>query len=253
MKLLTICPSCNRPELCKRMLDSFDATKTEDTDIVVYVAIDDPQIGKYEDLLNGRLHIFAPRRSLVKALNYVSCGEYPDVSYYQEVNDDHIYRTPGWDKVLIDTIEKQGNGWGISFGNDLMTNEPWEVARHPSAAVISGNIVRVLKCFVLPTLDHLFTDTYLRDIGEGIGAYYRHKDIIIEHCHFISNKARMDDNYRYIYSQLSYRQARKKYYTWFRHDKRFDIQKIAEARKSCGNMSRQKITKFPFSQQTKSL
>ena len=232
MRLLTICPSRDRPELCKRMLESFDTTKTQsDTEIIVYVAEDDPQLGQYKELLKNRLHIIGVRRQLVKVLNHISCELYPDIPFYQEVNDDHIYRTQDWDRMLVRQIELQGNGWGISFGNDLMTNEPWHIVRHPSAAVISGNIVRTLGYFVLPELDHLFTDTYLRDIGEGINSYYRRIDIIIEHCHWISKKAEMDDNYKMVYSQESYIKARKIYYTWQKYQKSIDIDKLLKARK----------------------
>lgn len=230
MKLLTICPSRDRPELCKRMLDSFDATKTLDSEILVYVSIDDPQIGKYEELLNGRLHIFGPRRHLVKVLNYVSTELYPDVPFYQEVNDDHIYRTIGWDEQLIDIIKRNGRGWGLACGNDLMTNEPWHIARHPSAALISGNIVRTLGCFVWPELDHLHTDKYLRDIASGIGSYYHLEKVIIEHLHWVSKKSQMDDNYRWVYSAESYAQANRIYHKWSKYQKQIDIEKIRQVR-----------------------
>jgi len=231
MKLLSICPSRDRPELCKRMLESFDLTKSEGTEILVYVSIDDPQIGKYEDLLNGRLHIFGPRRNLVQVLNYVSCELYPDIEFYQEVNDDHTYRTKDWDKELIQAIEVKGKGWGIACGNDLMTNEPWEVARHPSAALVSGNIIRTLGYFVYPEIEHLYTDTYLRDVAEGIESLFRLEDIVIEHCHFISNKAVKDDNYNQVYSSESYIYSRKMYQRWVRSQRDIDIQKLNKARK----------------------
>lgn len=231
MKLLTICPSRNRPELCRRMIDSFEATKAQpDTEILVYISHDDPQLTKYEELLKDKLHIVGQRRHLVKVLNYISCEVYPGIEYYQEINDDHIFRTSAWDRELINTIETKGKGWGISFGNDLMTNEPWEIARHPSGAVISGNIVRTLKCFILPELDHLFTDTYLRDIGEGINAYFRREDIIIEHCHLVSKKAQIDDNYRYVYNPRTFQQGLRIYGDWHRNESKLYLQKIIEAR-----------------------
>ncbi len=231
MKLLTICPSRNRPELCKRMLDSFDATKSEGTEIIVYVSIDDPQIGKYEEILNGRLHVFEPRRHLIKVLNYVSCELYPDIQYYQEINDDHVYQTKGWDNLLIEVIEIKGRGWGIACGNDLLGNEPWKIARHPSGAVISGNIVRTLGCFVLPELDHLFTDTYLRDIAEGINSYFHLEDVIIEHRHWLTGKVDKDDNYDWVYNPENFRDAHRIYFIWIKYKRKLDIEKLIQARK----------------------
>jgi hypothetical protein len=130
MKLLTICPSRNRPDKLARMLESFYATRSI-AEIVVYISDDDPQLEENKKVLKDIPHIIGPRRTLVKALNYIACELYPGIEYYQEINDDHVYHTKSWDEALIGVIEA-GNGWGISCGNDLMTNEPWEVSRHPS-------------------------------------------------------------------------------------------------------------------------
>jgi len=229
MRLLTICPSRDRPELCKRMLDSFNATKSKDTEIIVYVADDDPQLDKYKEILNDINHIIGWRRSLVQVLNFISTDRYPGVFYYQEINDDHIYLTKGWDRILINTIEAEGKGWGIACANDLMTNEPWEVARHPSAAIISGNIVRTLGYFVLPELEHLYTDTYLRDIGEGIKALFRLEGVVIEHCHWLSNKA-VKEAYVAVYDQEKFRVAYRVYHKWIKYQRKLDIEKLLKAR-----------------------
>lgn len=228
MKLLTICPSRNRPDKLARMLQSFLDTSNQGTNIIVYVADDDPSIEEYKSMDYSKLIHFGPRRSLVKVLNYISTELIPGVPFYQEINDDHVYRTKNWDEVLIGAIRGNG-GWGISCGNDLMTNESWEIARHPSGAVISGNIVRTLGHFVLPELDHLFTDTYLRDIAEGIERYYHLTDVIIEHLHPISCKADSDKNYEWVYNPQNYMIAHKHYYKWRKYRKADDIAKLKEA------------------------
>lgn len=228
MRLLTICPSRNRPDKLARMLESFYNTRTSETQIVVYIGEEDPRLKEYEQVLKGVNHRVGPRKSLVEVLNFMAAEEYPGLSYYQEINDDHVYHTKTWDEALIGAIEA-GGGWGISCANDLMTNEPWEVARHPSGAVISGNIVRVLDCFVYPGLDHLFTDTYLRDIAEGIGRYYHLTDVIIEHCHPISGKAERDEGYKLVYDHKAYNLAHRAFLQWLKLHKAKDIQKLKEA------------------------
>jgi len=231
MKLLSICPTRNRPELLKQMLESYRLTKTVDAEMFVYVSEDDPRLNDYREVFNifGVKNIIAERRSVVKVLNYVSTELYPGIEYYQEVNDDHIYRTRGWDKAFINKIEQAGKGWGIACGNDLMP-EPWGIARHPSAAVISGNIVRTLGCFVLPAFDILYIDTYLRDIAEGINALYRMPEIVIEHFHWLNGRRKKDKNYDAVYAREMYSKFTPIYFNWAKYQRAQDIKKLKEAR-----------------------
>ncbi|MEI8350067.1 MAG: hypothetical protein WCI77_07925 [Candidatus Omnitrophota bacterium] len=227
-KLLVICPSRIRPVRLKEMLQSFDATKSEGTDIVVYVADDDPTIEEYKSLLQGRNLVIGRRRHLVEVLNYISCELYPWLAYYGEINDDHIYRTPGWDKVLINALEARGGGWGIACGTDHI-NDNWYKFRHPSACVISGKMVRTLGFFVLPLLQHMWTDVFLRDISEGIGRLYFCPEVVTEHMHISTGKARNDANYKWVYSPEQMKFGQENYEKWKREHYIQTIDKLKKA------------------------
>jgi len=227
-KLLVICPSRIRPNRLKEMLQSFDTTKSEGTDIVVYVADDDPKIEEYKVLMQGRNLIVGRRRHLVEVLNYVSCELYPGMAYYGEVNDDHIYRTKGWDTTLMNFLEKRGGGWGIVCGADHI-NDNWYKFRHPSACVISGKMVRALGWFVLPLLQHMWTDVYLRDIAEGIGRLYHCPEVIIEHMHINACKASNDANYKWVYSQEQMKFGQETYENWKKKFYQETIEKLKKA------------------------
>lgn len=183
------------------MLESFDLTKSEGTEIVIYVSEDDPCLEDYKPILKDRNHEIGPRKTLVEVDNYFSCGVYPDIPFYGEINDDHVYITHAWDKKLMEVIDFYGAGWGLACGNDTV-HKNWFGVKHPSGAVISGNIIRVLKCFILPGLRHLGADGYLRDITEPFERLYFVPDVIIEHRHFVNKKAdfNTDPNYKFIYT-----------------------------------------------------
>ena len=53
--ILAICPTRERVEKCRRMLDSFDKNKTEETDIVFCLDDDDPFFAEY-------IHLFETKR-----------------------------------------------------------------------------------------------------------------------------------------------------------------------------------------------
>ena len=226
MELLVICPSRGRPERLRGMVQSFKETASEGTELVVYVSEDDPAVVGYRGIEGIDLHI-GERLSLVGVLNKFSIEVYPDVKYYGEVNDDHVYRTKRWDKTLIGHIEK-GGGWGIACGNDTVPKD-WYECRHPSACVISGNIVRTLGCFVDPRFQHMYVDDYLRDIGESINGLFYDSDVVVEHRHFLNGKAEKDDNYRWIYSEEQVAFGLAAYNHWIKHSRPDDIIKLKKA------------------------
>jgi hypothetical protein len=207
------------------MLRSFDETKSEGTEIIVYISNDDPKLEEYKKILQGRNLIIDKRRYIVEVFNYISCELHPNIKYYGEVNDDHIYRTKGWDKVLIESIEKKGGGWGVACGQDLINND-WYKHRHPSACVISGNMVRTLGHFVLPTLRHMCTDNYLRDISEGINRLFFCPEVIVEHCHKINGRAGNDENYDWVYSKEQQDYGYAVYRKWVTDEKNIYLQKL---------------------------
>lgn len=217
-KLLVICPSRARPQRLKEMVDSFLATRSPGTEMLVYVDAKDPCLGDYYLQVfakNTVTWVTGPRLHLVQVLNHISIDKYPNIQYYGEVNDDHIYRTTGWDKAFIDAIETKGQGWGVACGADKINNN-WHKFRHPSACTISGNIVRELGFFVLPALQHMWTDVYLRDISEGIGRLFFCPDYIVEHMHCNIGKSKTDDNYKWVYSDEQQSFGKNTYEEWRR-------------------------------------
>lgn len=232
MRLLSICPSRNRPEMLGEMLDSYYATKALDGKMLVYIADDDPRLDDYMKIYAHykELQMVVGRpRGLAKVYNYVTSELYPDIDYYQEINDDHIYRTKGWDKAFIDKIENAGKGWGIAFGEDLLGVD-FSIWRHPTALVISGNIVRTLGYMVWPELDYRRVDTYYRDIAEGIGAFYRMLEIVIEHRHWINGRRGQDSNFDAVNSHELCMKGDRDYQNWVDNYRSKDIAKIKKAR-----------------------
>lgn len=200
VRCLSMCSSRRRPQLCRRMLDSFYATKTDDrTQIVVYVANDDPCLEEYRDVLVDCEYIIGKHRYNPHIMNWVSTVVHPGLPYYHEVNDDHVFRSKVWDSDLIATIEEKG-GWGVACGNDLV-REDWMATQLPSAAVFSGNLVRALGYMIYPGFRHICCDDHTKTLGNHFGFLYYVPTVIIEHCHFVANKAVQDANYQWAYSK----------------------------------------------------
>ena len=230
-KLLSMCPSGIRPDRIQEMLSSFDKTKSEGTDIAIYVSETDPKLEEYKQVLKDRNLIIGKKLHIVNVFNYFSCELFPDYQYYQTIDDDHIYHTPGWDKILINDIETKGNGWGIACGKDLIhVGKEWEQPDFfPSAQIISANIVKALGYYCTPLIEHVCCDLFFRDIANGIGKFFKNPDVIIEHKHWCGGKVACDDQYRFSTGQKQMEKDTLAYQLWCSRDRNNDIRKILNA------------------------
>jgi hypothetical protein len=147
----------------------------------VHVAIDDddPMFIRYEDVMehhggDGDRLESGPRDGLVGWTNKVAMDRIDDYGYFGSFGDDHIPRTPGWDKALIEGIERMG-GTGITY--------PWDGTREdiPEAPVVSADIIRELGWFLHPDLHHWYGDNVLADLGRGAGCIRHLRAIAVDH------------------------------------------------------------------------
>lgn len=226
-KILSMCSSRSRPEWLIRMLESFDATRTLDTEIAVYISLDDPKLHEYIDALRSRrwLYFIGPHKYMADVLNFFSRELWPNCKYYQEVNDDHIYQTVGWDKLLVDALEQRGQGWGIACPNSL-------IDKSPSAYMISGNMVRTLGWFILPGLRHNSGDCSTFMIGNGLKRLFHVEEAHIYHkswhasCFGYKTEAPRDSNADFVYSKDEEDHGRRVCEAW---DCAGDVKKINDA------------------------
>ena len=194
-RLLVICPSRSRPERISEMIRSFEETRSAGTELVIYLADDDPCLDDYV-ITGDHKVLIGRRRTIVEVFNYCSVELFPNIPYYADANDDHIYQTPNWDSRLISEIELMG-GYGLACPNDKLTE--WEKFKHPSAAVVDGNVVRILGRYFHKNLSHLGADTYLGLLFQGLGRLKRCEDVVVEHRHHLVNPDLMDETYLLTY------------------------------------------------------
>ena len=226
-KTLIMVASRIRPSQLKRMLGSFEVTKSPGTEICIYVADDDPMLETYRSILTGYDYLIGSRIYQADVFNLFS-KKYPDMDYYGTVNDDHVYLTLGWDYRLINAIEDSG-GWGLACAEDLLTN--WKEFHHPGACIVSGNIVRTLGYYIYPRFRHINIDRAQGFLFDSIGKLFHLSDVIVEHCHWSNGKAEQDDNYRWIYGKEEMEYGEKVLNDYANGQMIVDIKKLKEAMK----------------------
>jgi hypothetical protein len=215
-KLLVICPTRQRPELCQRMYLTAKATSSQ-ADFFFCVDEDDPTIQQYLDFFKEKqIDYSIGTRGPTTLLFNIAFAAKRDYEFYCLSNDDFVFRTPAWDTYLC----RKGK---ICYGNDLLGGEAL-----PTCPVIDGDIVRALGWLQLPTLSYMYGDTSWKMIGIKLNALKYFPQVIIEHMHWMNKKADIDDIYKTTNSARIYESDEKAYRKWHREDLEEDIRKIKE-------------------------
>lgn len=188
------------------MVRSFrETTHLLATNLILVVDSDDPHLGEYIDI-PGRfmapsggkplappdaIHVMVLRAdetgSLTKATNTAAKRVWDDDVVIGHVGDDHLFRTPGWDRAMVEALREPG----IAYGNDLNVRELL-----PTAPFISSAIPRALGWYALPACAHMYIDNAWKMLGQGLDRLRYLPDVIIEHMHPSVRKARDDEGYQ---------------------------------------------------------
>src|SRR3990167_848327 len=198
-EVLTICPSI-RPNRLAEMIRSFENTKSV-SDLII-----DNTPGTTTSVIN---RIFKQN---------------PDYQWYHIANDDFIYHTSGWDKILQSD--------GIGYANDGFLKEGL-----CTISLINGYWARALGWLQLPTVDFLYGDNVFMSIGQTLGKCYYHPEVYIQHKHMIkevfSDYENMkkdltleDDVYKKTNSKEQYEKDGQAYALWCAYQANSDINKI---------------------------
>lgn len=198
MSVTVVMPSRGRPDRALAAARALRSTAAVvGTGLVVVVDADDPTRADYERAL--RFPTYGPEVSLVtlsgewtgnlvRATNTVAtriADAEPD-AVIGNLGDDHLCRTPGWDREILAALRTPG----IAYGDDLLQGELL-----PTAPFVSAAIVNALGWYFLPTLEHMYVDNALKDLAFSAGILHYLPGVVIEHMHPGAGKAGMDPGY----------------------------------------------------------
>ena len=201
MNVVVVVPSRGRPERAMETLRSIRDTQARvSTRSVLVVDRSDPELPRYREMIASLMvGEYRDRPSLVvldddetgnlvKATNTVSlriAAEDPRC-IIGNLGDDHVIRSPGWDKQVLEALETPG----IAYGDDLLQG-----AHLPTAPFISASIVLALGWYALPTCHHMYIDDAWKTLGQNLGILRFLPDVIIEHVHPAARKVEWDEGY----------------------------------------------------------
>jgi hypothetical protein len=229
VKLLAICCTFRRPNMLKEMIETFKETKSEGTELLIYLHEDDPCINDYFPVVKNCNYILDAHRMLCKVMNYIVFEVFPEISYYHLICDDHRYRTKGWDNILTKTLKEKYNDIGFTCGADLINAGNWYLCEHPSAEMWSWKFVKALGYVHPRDFDAFGGDFYTKDISKSLNALNFVPEVVIEHLWYGGCGKKTDKNIEEGYSLEAQARGTAVYEKWVKEDRENAIKRVKEA------------------------
>lgn len=198
-ELSVIIPSRNRPQAVQQLAESFAATCSAWTSLILVVDEDDADVSFYKDAVEAAKSTFAAIELLVQdeggnMITGCNVGASRALDTTRDalafMGDDHRPRTRGWDRAYLDALKLRP---GIVYGNDLLQGEYL-----PTQFAVSARIVENLGFLAPPTLIHLYMDDYWLRMGRLCECITYLADVVVEHMHPAAGKADTDAGYERV-------------------------------------------------------
>jgi hypothetical protein len=135
-----------RVKMFEKMVKSFVETRELNTHLIASFDDEDKDIEKYLDICSEyRINCLSSFGDNVTHHFNNAYQAFKDYDYFHMTNDDVVYKTKGWDKLLTDVLKDKP---GIAYGDDSIQGQ-----NLPTFPMISGDIVRAVGYLQMTLLD----------------------------------------------------------------------------------------------------
>lgn len=203
---------------CQRFIQAWNQTGASSK---VYVRLDDddPDLSCIQELPwpdTFEMHV-GPRARIGPAMQEMF-QRYPNEPWYGILADDIIPKTWHWDRRLIEAAGTNS----VSCANEV--HEKSIRICHPC---VGGDLVRLVGCFAIPTVQHFGTDTLWECIHHCCDLNNKLQDVILEHAHYNFGQSEFDKTYQE--SQAVRRNDKMAYKAWMNQNFDAVLNKLNQA------------------------
>ena len=172
-----LCPTRNRPDNVRSLVDSADATKTDVIEIVFYQ--DDDAPGSVPDDIAACpavTVVTGPR--IVFSDMWNKCLAAASADIFMETGDDCVFRTKGWDLDVEQAFSEYPDKIVLVYGDDLIWGE-----KLSSHSFVHRNWTDALGYIAPPWFSSDCCDAWLYDVAGMIGRRKFLPGVVTEHMH----------------------------------------------------------------------
>jgi hypothetical protein len=174
--LLVMVPTRGRRAQCERLLASFTETATC-ADLAFIIDRDDQDTYEGMDWGPAACGVLEPREYLTGKLNKTAMSFADDYRVLMWLGDDNVFRTPAWDRIMLDCLEDMG-GSGWVYPDDKRRQDV------PEHWMCSSDVVKALGWFANPQLGHFYVDNSIAELGKRSGLIRWCPEAVVEHLHY---------------------------------------------------------------------
>jgi len=193
-KIAMVLPTRNRPEKLTRFINSVFSTAEDPSNVKFYFYVDSDDVVTMpclEKVAQTSLSKFlvhrGPRIMMSQTANMLIPSIEEDIFFLGA--DDLVFKTQGWDTLVIDFFETHQDKVVLAYGNDLFNSS---LATHP---IIHRRWVEAVGYLTPPYFEADFADTWLTDLARKIGGRIQLLDFVNEHMHFYARKSELDSTF----------------------------------------------------------
>jgi len=162
------------------------ASRPQDLEFIAYVDSDDART--YDGIEGIRFRV-GPRIVLSNTWN--RCAEIAAGEIFFQGNDDIVFRTQGWDDMVLHEFEKFPDKIVMVHGSDGSTGRPSATGGFGPHPFVHRKWFETLGYVTPPCFSSDYGDTWLNDLANALKRR-RHVTMVIEHLHFYFGKAHID-------------------------------------------------------------
>lgn len=173
-------PSRGRPEQLARMARSIRTTAVHPVEIIVWLDDDDPAMADNLAICNlfGMKWIVGPR-DVIHSSRWDRCLPKANGNILLHLNDDLVFRTPGWDRMVKDFFDASPDKLWVVGGDDGYLHSA-TLAPHP---IVHRRWLNTLGYFIPPYFDGEYGDTWVSDLAARVDRL-KFLPFLCEHMHF---------------------------------------------------------------------
>lgn len=197
IKISLLLPSRGRSKKFNRLISSINKT-TFDLSSIELISIHDYDDESFEEIEFKKC----------KFKNIQIKSEQSSMGFYNSeclkkssgesiilINDDVIFKTKNWDKLVIDLALKHKDGVYLGYGNDLFKGP-----KLPTFPILNRTLIELIKDPYPLEYKGAFIDTHLNDLFQIIRKKYQDRfeyleKFVIEHLHYRTGKSKVDEIY----------------------------------------------------------